>query len=294
MIGAFGAVAAVVAAGIQFGDIGKLHDGDLRWAITGAVAAFGGVSVAMYAVARLLVPRTRSVAELAGIDAVDPSKDPATRDLSSNPQVLGPFDSLEELNEALIADRLLYRRALNDWRGDPCEANTQVLNIASTLEGPTREAEGRFLDWANYTTLKQSFDRRMNGVVLPALAVAAAGLTLFAIKVSEEQPKQEASDLQGAQLANAGLRGARLHAAVLVRARLTRADLRSADLSAADLRGAMLTHADLRGANLDGAKVDKKTTVDGERWGHTTCPDGRNSDDVGRSCDAHLTTGDQP
>jgi hypothetical protein len=60
---------------------------------------------------------------------------------------------------------------------------------------------------------------------------------------------------------------------------LTSAKLNDANLAGANLTGATLTKADLSGANLDGVT-----------WSGTTCPDGTNSNEVGDSCSAHLST----
>ncbi len=78
----------------------------------------------------------------------------------------------------------------------------------------------------------------------------------------------------GASLENASLSHADLSFAVL-----TSAKLNDADLAGANLTGATLSKAVLTGANLAGAT-----------WSGTTCPDGTNSDAVGDSCSAHLST----
>jgi Pentapeptide repeats (8 copies) len=82
------------------------------------------------------------------------------------------------------------------------------------------------------------------------------------------------TDCPGASLQKAALSHADLSYAVL-----TSAKLNGADLAGADLTRATLTKAVLSGANLDGVT-----------WSGTTCPDGANSNEVGDSCSAHLST----
>ena len=80
--------------------------------------------------------------------------------------------------------------------------------------------------------------------------------------------QNQTRDLRNADLIDADLVGAYLFGADLVGADLIGADLRYADLRYADL-----TNADLSGADLTGVY-----------WFSTTCPDGTNSDDNGKTC----------
>lgn len=79
-----------------------------------------------------------------------------------------------------------------------------------------------------------------------------------------------------------------------VGASLQEAPLSHADLSYAVLTGAKLNNADLAGANLTGATLTKAVlsgaNLAGATWSGTTCPDGTNSNEVGDSCSAHLST----
>jgi hypothetical protein len=79
-----------------------------------------------------------------------------------------------------------------------------------------------------------------------------------------------------------------------VGASLQNAPLSHADLSYAVLTGAKLNNADLAGANLTEATLTKAVlsgaNLVGATWSGTTCPDGTNSNEVGDSCSAHLST----
>jgi len=74
---------------------------------------------------------------------------------------------------------------------------------------------------------------------------------------------------------------------------LTGAQLAGLNLSYANLSKANLTRADLAGAMLTGAQLDMAklsgADVSGVVWSGATCPDGINSDDLGGTCDGHLS-----
>jgi hypothetical protein len=283
LIASFGAIAAVVAAGIQFGDVGKLSGWDLRWALAGAALAFGGIGAATYAVMRLLVPRARSVTELDTANA----DDPAVKYMTNNPEVLQGYTSIGNLRQARDEDRATYQTALQAWRNQPSQQTAAAVKTAAALQAPTDAIADNVVFWANYQTLKRDFDRAMRRFVLPGIGAAAVGLTLFAIKVSEPASPSSAS-LKAAQLSNATLHGSDLHNADLSGADLSAADLTDADLSNADLTGSKFDGANLTGANLKGAMTDKTTSFAGATWHQTHCPDGTSSDQADNSCLAHL------
>ncbi len=85
------------------------------------------------------------------------------------------------------------------------------------------------------------------------------------------------ADLTGANFTGADLSNASLREATLARTLLIRANLSGADLTSANLAG-----ADLTGARMGGA------VVDGILWSSTTCPDGRNSNQLGGTCEGNL------
>jgi pentapeptide repeat protein len=284
MIGAFGAVAAIVAAGIQFGDIGKLTGWDLVLAIAGTALAFLGIAVSIYAIARLLVPPARSVNDLVASD----DQDAAVKWLNENLDVLTGFDSLAALKSAREEDRKRYREAYEVWRKEPTEEHAKRLRAATELQKPTDEIASRVVSWANYHTLRASFEKSLRAVVLPAIVLAAGGLSLFAVKVSEKQPDQVVSNLEGRTLSGSDLTSADLGAANLKKANLSTANLTDANLEDTDLSGANLSDANLSGATLKGATVDKETNLDGVTWAKTICPDGTKSSDAGETCQAHL------
>ena len=284
LIGAFGAVAAIVAAGIQFGDVGKLHDWDLFLAMVGAVLAFVGIAIAVYSIANLLIPRARTVNDLAGAKA----DDPAVSWLQRNGDLFGAFPGLAELKQARDEDGVRYRGAYQAWRAHPTTHNAARLKAATKLQEPTEEVAKRIVSWANYQTLNADFARALRGRVAAGTVLAAVGLTVFAWKVSEKQPDSHPSSLEGAALAGATLPNVDLSQAVLKKADLSGATLKGANLSETDLSGAKLTGADLTDADLTDATLDATTETTGVKWTGATCPDGTRSADAGGTCAAHL------
>ncbi len=91
------------------------------------------------------------------------------------------------------------------------------------------------------------------------------------------------ADLSYAQVAQTTLVDVDLSGTDLSGANLTGADLTDAVLSNAILTGAVLDGANLTGAHLIGADLTGAST-NAVTWSGTICPDGANSDSVGRTC----------
>jgi hypothetical protein len=103
----------------------------------------------------------------------------------------------------------------------------------------------------------------------------------------------KSADLSGAALshsilADANLMGANLSGATLIGAIVTGTNFGSAKLVHADLTGAKVTNTNFNGADLTGATLTG-ATLSGVGWNATTCPDGTNSNNHGRTCLNHLT-----
>jgi hypothetical protein len=93
--------------------------------------------------------------------------------------------------------------------------------------------------------------------------------------------------LSHSTVADANLMGANLTGAKLIGAILTDTNFGSAKLVGADLTGARLTDVNFKGADLTGATLTGAILSD-VGWNGTTCPDGTNSNDHGRTCLNHL------
>lgn len=283
LIGAFGAIGAAVAAALPFSDIGKLAGIDAVLASAGIIAAFFGVGAAIVAVSSLLLPRARTLAELRRAD----SKDPAVKRLAATPELLLPLRTLKQLQRERNRLNDAYARSYAQWVAEPDKDNAGAVDAWAAAGQITQATLARVIAWANYETLLADYRHALRRWVLPGLLLTAAGLLLFAVNVTDTPTPAPAAapeaQLDGADLSKAMLSGIDLGGASLAEASLAHADLSEADLSGADL-----SEADLSGTNLRAADLTDANLADAV-WAGTTCPDGTNSDDVGETCEAHLS-----
>jgi hypothetical protein len=257
LIGALGAIGALLVAGSQLSSIGSLDASAsrLRWAVLGLAVALTAILLAIWRMTSLLLPRAMEIDVIAadwekarpgpaGLPWWRRWRYPAVHYLASHRQYLGGGD-----------DRTVPQ--INDqwWKEGYDEDEL----------GPLRGLIERVESIAAHETLLASF-RRARWWISALVVVAAAGIGAFAWAAN---PGADISpDLRNVDLSGADLTGAAL---------------RKADLTGADLTG-----ADLTGAHLDGA------VIEGVTWKHTTCPDGTDSDDIakpdgtGGTCAGHL------
>jgi Pentapeptide repeats (8 copies) len=298
LIGAFGAIGAVLVTGIQFSSLGSADGWDLALGLVGVGLVFGGVALALYSIASILAPRGKTLSELTAAEAradaptrPDPTVarvDPVIKFFRDNPELLRAFGTVGELKQAFDRDREVYMKVFALWHANPTKANAKLLKQVEGLGKPTEDISSSVLAWANYQTLRVDYRKMLYGQVIPALALIATGLVLFIIKVTGTSSSPASAGLAAAKLHGADLTGAQLAGVNLGKADLTAAKLVHADLSGATLSGATLDQANLTGANLAKANVTGASFT-GATWSHTTCPDGTNSDDADASCLAHLT-----
>lgn len=283
MIAAFGAIGAAIATGIQFSDVGKLEGHAQKWAIVGIVLAFSGIGLAVYGVAHLLIPRTRTLIDLKKAGP----RDPARKFFEQAPEILTPFTTLGEVHDAQQEALASYREAFQAWRANPTKTTTRALNDMQTRAEPVQGVATRVLSWANYYSLVGRYRRTMWRQVLPGLAAAITGSVLLALYITDI-PEPRPASLAEAELGGANLRNAKLSGVSFSGADLNAAVLRDADLTNANLQNAGLSRADLSGANLTGASLDG-AQIDGAIWAGATCPDGTRAPDPNGTCEAHLT-----
>jgi pentapeptide repeat protein len=285
LLATFGAVAAVLVAGLQFSAIGSVPAGWRTWAaIGGSALAIVGVVLLIGLVFQVMRPSTVSIDELAAGKAGKPLAKYVGRNMS----LLQGYASVK----ALADD---YQAALDDVKLANDEYHA-AMRATGTTEGPKLAAPKAKLDVAQarldyldgqlgYITKYLSVEKlrgRLSGrrQFYGLCAALAIGVGVGAYAWGTNAPKSETA------ATSVVLRGARLPGVNLTRATLAHADLTGAVLAraimtGADLSGANLTDANLRGAKLKGAKLDKVT------WKNTTCPDGTNSD-VSGTCKGHL------
>jgi Pentapeptide repeats (8 copies) len=288
LLAAFGAIATVLVAGVQFSGIAKLTSPAREEALALGAVGLLGLAWAITGVAQLLLPRSYTMRELAKAGRGRESEVRAA--LESRSELLGGYETVEALAQALDEATTSYRAAQKAWTAAKEEARpiaeVTVNERVAALNAVTKIT--RYAgDWGNYWGLRLDFTYVLNWRILPGLAIALvgfAGLLLLTGKTEPVAAGLRAIELgPGSSLAGAQLAGSDVSGATLRGVSFRGADLSGANLGGSDLSGSDFQAANLRGANLTGA------TLLNVHWLQTTCPDGVNSDTVGGSCDAHLT-----
>ena len=274
LVGTFAGIGAALIAGSQLSSIGKLKictpvsvECSRLWiALLGAVLALVAIGAAILATIKLMLPAAPTLADLSERELKDPN-DPAVKFFVRNPEYRGGFDSFKSMRQARADAVAKYEDAVRrfDLAGTQSQADHAEAERAYEEE-EIRDIDERFQTISTHAlqeSVRIDFEATVKKRLRTSLAVAAAGIVVFAWAANPPNTEQGFVSLRGAHL-----RGAQIHGA----------QLRSADLTGADL-----TSADLRGSNLMGA------TIDHVLWAHTICPDGTNSDLAGGSCLNHLT-----
>jgi hypothetical protein len=210
---------------------------------------------------------------------------------------LRPFTNVQALyNER---ERFLdaYSNAYAAWSRTPDAATTKALAAARNAGGEVEAVANDVIMWATYAVVLHVY-KTSRIAALIGLLLAAVGLTIFALNISDvppAKPTPAAVSLPGLkQSGSAQFRGKSLQGADLTGSDFSGADLTGTDLSGALLANTKFQRADLSKANLEGATGLTQSAVANAKWNATTCPDGRSSDDVGKSCAAHLVPQAQP
>ena len=289
------AIGAILVGGVQISGVAKLPSPTLEQALASAFVGLIGVAWAVTGVGELLLPRSFTMKEI-GLATTGRERKLRT-DLERRPELLGGWGTPANLAGALDAATAGYQEALTSWRdaqpGDPkkdaravLDERTAVLNHVSAV---TRDAG----DWANYLSLRNDYSSVLTRRLLPGLFVALIGL-VGVMLLSAERDGAKGPDISKASLPSGStLEHGRFVGADLADATLAGVSFAFSDLSGASFARSDLSHADFTGANLAGANLVGAVLTDAT-WAQTTCPDGTNSDAVGRSCEAHLAVGPAP
>lgn len=258
LIASSAAVGAALLAGTQLSNIGRLDAGGrLIVAFVGAILGLSGVVLAIFVAVRLLLPVTVTLNELVKEWSKPKGRlKPAIEFFKKHQKYLQGFPTPADLEKArdgaVSALQKMGRNAAKSPRGE------QLNRYISDLDGRISDVEAI----AQTRTLEGQFRRSLRFFLLASI-LAAGGILTFAWASNPATPKAPAADLRNSKLINADLRDA-------------------------DLTNAKLDHADFTDADLTGAKLDKATIAD-VIWSNTTCPDGKNSDTVGKTCRGHLS-----
>ncbi len=293
LVGAFGAVALLLAPGLQLADLGALDGKRLAVAVGSAIVAAIALGAAVALIAPLLRSSTTTVVDLGqssrpwaqqvvaalnanttlfqgvatSVASLIASDENARWALSTvRSQRKGTAEALRRAQAALAAAPSIGVRQANTAcdiaRARHARAAERVKGAESTLrviEHATAAVEAV----ARFYELEIGFRRVRDRVVLCTIVVAGA---MASIAIASHPPPPGVADFS--------------------HARLTAVDLSGTDLRDATFEHATLVRVDLTGANLAGADLDDVT------WRAVRCPDRRNSDNVGGTCEHHLKLSD--
>lgn len=274
LIGSFGAIGAVLAAGIPLSNLGSLAGPRLWIASVVAVAGLLSVLAAIWLVLEIILPSEVTLGALAARSesrTASAVKDELLQFLEDeNSQMfkgladrIGGDRGLATRWEEAIAE---YRRALEEHQARPgdrgLEAAAQSAGSRMRMFG---DVIAQVLAAASYRQLRLQIQKRQWWIFL-SIAFAGASLVTFSAMANPDSPLSPS--LRGTDLSGS--------------------DLRGAVLEEVDLRAANLSGSDLRGANLNGARID------GTEWEDVRCPDGtlsayvRDAKGEFGTCDGHL------
>jgi len=269
LVGALAAVAALLVAGTQLSSIGEVEGWRLAFAALCAVAGLSLLGIALFASFRLMAPIALSIDEIARRTQRGNRNDPSVRFLRENPSVfVGQASDAADLEAKRKDAERELAAALAAHRKTP---DDKALEAAAEAAGSRLEqldaVANSATEFGTYAAFRQRlavWERTM------AVALVVVGLALVGFAWAANPPDDDDGEEGGASGAN--LRG------------VTLADV---DFSRTDLSGVDFSYATLTGVNLRAATTDG-TIWEGVVWDDVTCVDGRNSNDVGGSCEGHL------
>jgi hypothetical protein len=176
LLGAFAAVGALLAAGLQLADLGQLapdrEDHRLQWAAVGVGAAILGIGIAIGAAASVV---TRSFVSLRWLA----QKRRRTKDLDDDKILLAGQADVATLyqNAAQAKDR--HRQAVEEWGRAPTDPNLQASADARELVRYYDSIVAKTVEQASYLRLRRGFSIARAAMLLGA-GLAAGGIALFA------------------------------------------------------------------------------------------------------------------
>jgi hypothetical protein len=182
-LGAFGAVGAILAAGIQFSDLGRLSDHNRTRSVLAAVLGFGGVFLAIGAVVWLQRPFETDIFEVGRSRAYRHYRSK----IDANPTLLaGQFTSIGSFVED-------FRHRLNKFgaaeiaiqNGKAVEKNRAELAVLGPIISDRFALARVVISNARMYLFRRRFTRTLLALVLGA-ALAVSGLTLLALSSKVE------------------------------------------------------------------------------------------------------------
>lgn len=176
LLGAFAAVGALLAAGLQLADLGALSgtrsDSRLSWSVAGVSLALLGVGIAIGAASAVV---TRSFVTLEWLQ----SKDRRHKDLSADSVLLADQADVPTLYRNFSDALQKQKQAVDAYDVVPSDQNKQTLVAKANVVKYYDNIANRVVERASYLRLARTFLVARFGMLFGA-AVAAAGITLFA------------------------------------------------------------------------------------------------------------------
>jgi hypothetical protein len=290
LLAAFAAIGVVLISGVQFSDVATLDSPQREQALALGALGLLGLALAVTGVADLLLPRSYTLKQLSEGST---RQERSIRDaLNARSELLGGAGDVASLDQELATAMAEEKTARTEWEtvDDAGRPNAEkVLKSKAATLAYVSAVTANAGDWANYLGLRKAYTSAFRYRILPGVLVAIVGFTgvlLLSANPSNQQPLSMSMAVvpSGGSFANARLSGANLSKVKMAGVDFRGADLTSADLSDGVFKGSDFSYANLRNAKLSGADLE------GVTWKQTICPDGENSDAVGGSCGAHLTT----
>jgi len=290
LVASFGAVALLLVPGLQLADLGALDGARLALSIATALAAALALGIAVALIAPFLRSNATTLVDLAC--SSKPRKQAVIRALNENRTLFqGEAVSVQELLSRDKQARYDLRRA---EEGLPLATKALADAQARLASAPFAERRCFQLECAKARADRDRAVERIKGararlsVLAHAFASVEAVARFVEIEIAFRSVKKwlvvctvvVACAMAGLAIAS--------HPPSPGVTNFSHAHLTDVGLGGTDLREATFAHAslvrvDLTDANLHDANFEDVT------WRAVTCPDGGDSDDVGATCEGHLT-----
>jgi hypothetical protein len=177
LIATFGAVGAILVAGLQLSQIGHLSgEGNrLGWAVLALAVALLGVVLAIGAASSVVMKSFVSLKSLSEAAPGSDEKKPVEGDIG----LLGGYETVEGLKEAYDSAITSRRQAFEEYfknTGDTAKRDAaQAADQWAVLLG---QAQTHAVDRASFSLVRSAY-RRARWLILLGALLAAAGIALF-------------------------------------------------------------------------------------------------------------------
>ena len=187
LIGAFAAVAVVLAAGSQLGEVGSLSDGRLLAAFGGVLATLLGIALAIYFAAKVLTPSALTLKQMVREEKKSPAGKAIAKDSGL---LLGHGTSIKEFEQRRNAAVTAEADAWTKFEADEGSSSLEALAVkASKNRERIDEAMVWLISFGRFKETSQLFKAALRAM-FAAAAIAALGITGFAWAAHPEEKKE--------------------------------------------------------------------------------------------------------